>query len=294
MRRFEADRDYLLGMYCGIESLSIFRGLQDYLLEVNTVGLEVNTVELKKLVLLAGVSTASRSINWYQSCLPGNSDGVFRRAVSFPYVKKYPDNTPWEHFEIEVVKRGLKLEVRTPMRMFQANTISEAYQLARMQEATNTILKPRYNTPLLPTPKQSTTTTTYASKAMTTPTKTNSIGQNSRYVTRNWGNEGMMKQAELSSMDLCVYPAQLCQMESVGIVSAEVEKVLTQFAEVFEIPKDLPPQRSHDALSRVDSSGELLQIIVSSVVTPPKSGSSGMVTMGCYVIVQQTRYRKRP
>nr|GEU51040.1 hypothetical protein [Tanacetum cinerariifolium] len=397
--------------------------------EVNTVGLEVNTVELKKLVLLAGVSTASRSINWYQSCLPGNSDGVFRRAVSFPenlasiqtevklhsteiaslkrgegtsqprtdeltaqlrphpepnntpygklirieflkfsgddvkdwYVKKYPDNTPWEHFEIEVVKRGLKLEVRTPMRMFQANTISEAYQLARMQEATNTILKPRYNTPLLPTPKQSTTTTTYASKAMTTPTKTNSIGQNSRYVTRNWvhkpyrltqkeledkrakgqcfycdqkfvpghkcsgqlhsievitegdldnyidgddetykdcvsdmGNEGMMKQAELSSMDLCVYPAQLCQMESVGIVSAEVEKVLTQFAEVFEIPKDLPPQRSHDALSRVDSSGELLQIIVSSVVTPPKSGSSGMVTMGCYVIVQQTRYRKRP
>nr|GEX69511.1 RNA-directed DNA polymerase, eukaryota, nucleotide-binding alpha-beta plait domain protein [Tanacetum cinerariifolium] len=28
-------------------------------------------------------------------------------------------------------------------------------------------------------------------------------------------------------------------------------------------------------------------------VTPPKSGSIGMVTMGCYVIVQQTRYRKR-
>ncbi|GJQ99683.1 hypothetical protein Tco_0522668 [Tanacetum coccineum] len=29
-------------------------------------------------------------------------------------------------------------------------------------------------------------------------------------------------------------------------------------------------------------------------VTPPKSGSSGMVTMGCYVKVQQSRYRKRP
>ncbi|GJU15433.1 hypothetical protein Tco_1143399 [Tanacetum coccineum] len=28
------------------------------------------------------------------------------------------------------------------------------------------------------------------------------------------------------------------------------------------------------------------------VVTPPKSGSSGMVTMGCYVKVQQSRYRK--
>ncbi|GKB17846.1 putative reverse transcriptase domain-containing protein [Tanacetum coccineum] len=29
-------------------------------------------------------------------------------------------------------------------------------------------------------------------------------------------------------------------------------------------------------------------------VTPPKSGSSGMVTLGCYVKVQQSRYRKRP
>nr|GEX91735.1 hypothetical protein [Tanacetum cinerariifolium] len=111
------------------------------------------------------------------------------------YVKKYPDNTPWEHFEVEVVKRfgvlyddpivklknlkqtgsvqtyqeafeallkrvdlpelvavsmfmgGLKHEVRTPMRMFQATTLNETYGLARMQEATNTILKPRVHKP---------------------------------------------------------------------------------------------------------------------------------------------------
>nr|GEW51517.1 retrotransposable element Tf2 [Tanacetum cinerariifolium] len=80
------------------------------------------------------------------------------------YVNKYPDNTLWEHFEIEVVK-------------------SKTYGLATMQEATNTILKPRYNTPLIHTPKQS--TTTYVSVAMTTRVKSNSIGQSSRYVTRN-------------------------------------------------------------------------------------------------------------
>nr|GEU46415.1 O-acyltransferase WSD1-like [Tanacetum cinerariifolium] len=50
-------------------------------------------------------------------------------------------------------------------------------------EATNTILKPRYNTPLLPTLTQS--NTTYASKAVTTPVKSNSVGQSSRYITRN-------------------------------------------------------------------------------------------------------------
>nr|GEX39359.1 hypothetical protein [Tanacetum cinerariifolium] len=238
------------------------------------------------------------------------------------YMKKYLDNTLWEHFKVEVVKRfgvlyddpimelknlkqtgsvqhyqrvfeallntvdlpepiavsmfigGLKPEVGTSKRMFQANTLSEAYQLARMQEATNTILKPRYNTPLLPTPKQSTTITTYASKAMTTPTKTNSVGQNSGYVTKNMVHKPYrLTQKELEDkrakgvtdspqitlnvlFDLNSYQTMrvrgrvgkqmLCQMESVGIVSAEVEQVLTQFAEVFEIPKDLPPQRSHD------------------------------------------------
>nr|GEW58675.1 hypothetical protein [Tanacetum cinerariifolium] len=199
-------------------------------------------------------------INWYQSCLPGNSDGVFGdqckqffkvngvvngRKVMLAsmhmfdaalvwyqqYVKKYHDNTPWDHFEVQVVKRfrvlyddlimklknlkqtgsvqtyqkafeallnrvdrpevvamnmfigGLKPKVGTLMRMFQATTLNESYRLARMQEATNTILKPRYNTPLLPTPKQS--TTTYASKAVTTPVKSNSVGQSSVYVARN-------------------------------------------------------------------------------------------------------------
>ncbi|GJX89623.1 putative mitochondrial protein [Tanacetum coccineum] len=71
-------------------------------------------------------------------------------------------------------------------------------------------------------------------------------GMNNTHVHWMQGKEGMLKQAELSSMALCVYPVQLCQMESVESVSAEVEQVLTQFDEVFKVPKDLPPQRSHD------------------------------------------------
>nr|GEV68628.1 retrovirus-related Pol polyprotein from transposon 17.6 [Tanacetum cinerariifolium] len=42
------------------------------------------------------------------------------------------------------------------------------------------------------------------------------------------------------------HKVQLCQMENVGSVSAEVDQVLTQFDEVFKVPKDLPHQRSHD------------------------------------------------
>nr|GEX69362.1 putative mitochondrial protein [Tanacetum cinerariifolium] len=52
-------------------------------------------------------------------------------------------------------------------------------------------------------------------------------GMNNTHVHWMQGNEGMLKQAELSSMALCVYPVQLCQMESVVSVSAEVDQVLT-------------------------------------------------------------------
>nr|GEY53656.1 reverse transcriptase [Tanacetum cinerariifolium] len=44
---------------------------------------------------------------------------------------------------VSMLMGGLKPEVGTLMRMFQATTLSETYRLARMQEATNTILKPR-------------------------------------------------------------------------------------------------------------------------------------------------------
>nr|GEV70029.1 putative mitochondrial protein [Tanacetum cinerariifolium] len=161
-------------------------------------------------------------------------------------VKKYPDNTPWEHFEVEVVKRfevlyddpimelknlkqtgsvqtyqeafkallnrvdlpelvavsmfmgGHKPEVGTPMRMFQATTLSETYGLAKMQDATNTILKPRQLV---------------------------LRGMNNTHVHWIQGNKGMLKQAELSFTSLCMYPVQLCQMESVGSVSAEDHQI---------------------------------------------------------------------
>ncbi|GJW86032.1 hypothetical protein Tco_0159177 [Tanacetum coccineum] len=54
---------------------------------------------------------------------------------------------------------------------------------------------------------------------------------------------------------------------------------------------------SHSQKSKVG--GSILDLMdelvtVGQTVTSPKSGSSGMVTLGCYVKVQQSRYRKRP
>ncbi|GKG65510.1 hypothetical protein Tco_0677212, partial [Tanacetum coccineum] len=53
-----------------------------------------------------------------------------------------------------------------------------------------------------------------------------------------------------------------------------------------------PNAESSDSVSS-DSESEDEEVDVAPV-TPPKSGSSGMVTLGCYFKVQQSRYRKRP
>nr|GEX40310.1 hypothetical protein [Tanacetum cinerariifolium] len=192
---------------------------------------KVDGVPDGRKIQLASMHMFDAALVWYQQ-----------------YVKKYPDNTPWEHFEVEVVKRfgvlyddhivelknlkqtgsvqtyqeafeallnivdlpelvavsmfmgRLKPKVGTPMRMFQATILSETYGLARMQEATHIILKPRYHTPLLPTPKQS--TTTYVSKVVTTPVKSNSVGQISGYVTKNRYAPGHNCSGQLHSIEV--------------------------------------------------------------------------------------------
>ncbi|GKF53119.1 hypothetical protein Tco_0160029, partial [Tanacetum coccineum] len=157
---------------------------------------KVDGVADGRKVQLASMHMFDAALVWYEEYVkkyPDNTpwehfgvEVVKRFGVLYDdpiYVKKHPDNTPWEHFKVEVVKRfgvlyddpivetgsvqsyqeafeallnrvdlpelvgvsmfigGLKPEVGTPMRMFQATTLSESYGLAKMQEATNTILK---------------------------------------------------------------------------------------------------------------------------------------------------------
>nr|GEY95516.1 reverse transcriptase [Tanacetum cinerariifolium] len=95
--------------------------------------------------------------------------------------------------------------------MFQANTLSKAYQLARMQEATNIILKPS--------------------------------GQLHSIEVIAEGDLDNYIDGDDETYEDCVGDTVVVKW---CWAFGEVEQVLTQFAEVFEIPKDLPPRRSHD------------------------------------------------
>ncbi|GJX70666.1 reverse transcriptase [Tanacetum coccineum] len=52
--------------------------------------------------------------------------------------------------------------------------------------------------------------------------------------------------AELSAMSVCVCPATFMQMEAESSHSKDVEAVLKDFESVFDVPKELPPKRTHD------------------------------------------------
>jgi hypothetical protein len=62
----------------------------------------------------------------------------------------------------------------------------------------------------------------------------------------------MLEQSDQAEMMmLCVYPntgVELCSMEQDGskTIEEELQPVIDYYADVFEIPKELPPQRSHD------------------------------------------------
>ncbi|GJX94927.1 ty3-gypsy retrotransposon protein, partial [Tanacetum coccineum] len=65
-------------------------------------------------------------------------------------------------------------------------------------------------------------------------------------LRRNASKSGQIRQAELASMILCVYQVSLWKMDGTTGVDKQVDKVLAKFERVFEIPTELPPQRSHD------------------------------------------------
>nr|GEV00451.1 hypothetical protein [Tanacetum cinerariifolium] len=58
--------------------------------------------------------------------------------------------------------------------------------------------------------------------------------------------KGKFVTTELAAMSVCVCPATLMQMEAKNSHSKEVEILLEEFKSVFEMPKNLPPKRTHD------------------------------------------------
>ncbi|GKD70789.1 putative reverse transcriptase domain-containing protein, partial [Tanacetum coccineum] len=96
------------------------------------------------------------------------------------------------------------------------------------------------------------------------------------------------------------YDCEICyHLGKVNVVAdalsrKERNKPLLVRALVLTIGLNLPVQILEAQVEARKEENYETKDLCGMIVTPPKSGRSGMVTMGCYFKVQQSRYRKRP
>ncbi|GJX72498.1 hypothetical protein Tco_0309669 [Tanacetum coccineum] len=64
-------------------------------------------------------------------------------------------------------------------------------------------------------------------------------------ISKPWSWNLLIK-IELSAMSVCVYPATLLKLEMNDSIPKPISEVLEAYESVFEVPKELPPKRSHD------------------------------------------------
>ncbi|GKB90318.1 hypothetical protein Tco_0962590 [Tanacetum coccineum] len=151
---------------------------------------KIDGIEEERKVELASMHMYDQALVWHQQ-----------------YVKKYGERTPWEMYEGEVeafetlLNRvelneaydvslfigGLKKELSMPIKMFKISNLTDVYAMAKMQEATNAVLNPRYNSPLLPTPKI-VPNSTFVNKTVNTPFKSANMNGGNQIMSRNGGN----------------------------------------------------------------------------------------------------------
>ncbi|GJT06736.1 hypothetical protein Tco_0841198 [Tanacetum coccineum] len=160
---------------------------------------------------------------------------------------------------------GLKKEVSMPIRMFKITTLSDVYAMAKMQEATNAVLKTRYNPSLLPTPK-------FVNKLVNAQLKSATMNGGNQIVARNGGNRPYrLTQKELKekrAKNKCFYcdqkyfPGHKCsgQLYSLEVVSEDHDELVTEGNnETFEdcveevVTMESNPQISLNALSGLNS-----------------------------------------
>ncbi|GJR43650.1 retrovirus-related pol polyprotein from transposon 17.6 [Tanacetum coccineum] len=174
-----------------------------------------------------------------------------------------------EAYAVSLFIGGLKKEVSMPIRMFKLTTLSDVYAMAKMQEAANAVLKPRYNSPLLTTPKF---TPNSVNKPVNAPFKTHIENGNNQVVARNGGNRPFkLTQTELEekrAKNQCFYcdqryfPCHKCsgQLHSLEVVSESYDELgMEGDDETFEdcieevITVDSNPHISLNALSGLNS-----------------------------------------
>ncbi|GKD03897.1 DEAD-box ATP-dependent RNA helicase 41 [Tanacetum coccineum] len=174
-----------------------------------------------------------------------------------------------EAYAVSLFIGGLKKEVSMPIRMFKITNLTDVYAMAKMQEATNAVLKPRYNSSLLSTPKF---VPNSVNKSVNAPLKSATMNGGNQIVSRNGGNRlyrlTRKELEEKRAKNQCFYYDQKYfvghkysgQLYSLEVVSENDNELVTEvedeaFKDCVEevITIESSPQISLNALSGLNS-----------------------------------------
>ncbi|GJT79233.1 gypsy/ty3 retroelement polyprotein [Tanacetum coccineum] len=156
---------------------------------------------------------------------------------------------------------GLKNDVEVAMRMFNQRSLAELYGLAKLQEANLNALREKNKTPLLPTPifTQSNSPYTNSPKPMQLPAPNSDVFIGSfasnEEIEAKWEEEQEDRDCQLTDVINMLGSEEETTPHislnaligrSIQSTPTVLNPLLEEYADVFAIPKELPPFRSHD------------------------------------------------
>ncbi|GJV81613.1 putative mitochondrial protein [Tanacetum coccineum] len=154
-----------------------------------------------------------------------------------------------ESQSISMFITGLLAAIELNVRMFRPRSLSDAFSVASLQEATLVVIKQK-NTPLLPILRPTSNwnanrNTNYAPK--TTTTTMALPVPNTQIVNKYSSSETSGKKKLLSQKEFAKKRAKnLCFYCDKNNLNEELNQLLEEYADIFTIPTELPPYRSFD------------------------------------------------
>nr|GEW82281.1 hypothetical protein [Tanacetum cinerariifolium]GEW82282.1 hypothetical protein [Tanacetum cinerariifolium] len=107
---------------------------------------KIDGIEEERRVELASMHLYDQALVWHQQYVKN-----FVQQYQEAYESLLNRVKLNEAYIVSLLIEELKKEFVMPIRMFKITNLIDVYVMAKMQKATNTVLKPRYNSSLLPT-----------------------------------------------------------------------------------------------------------------------------------------------
>nr|GEU49498.1 ribonuclease III domain-containing protein [Tanacetum cinerariifolium] len=221
---------------------------------------------IKQFITLDGVQDGDRikmvsihlfdqALTWHLQFIKTDGEAVAWDVYEATILQRFGAINEYPMAELKTLKyettvKEYQTSIELKVRMFKPRSLTDAFSLDGLQEATIAALKQR-NAPILTTPK--TTSGWNANRSVTYPSKSTTTtlalpALNNQTVTKYPANSVSTPRKMLSQKEFAEKRAknQCFYCDKKYVPGADLTQSLQEYADVFEVPTKLPPERSFD------------------------------------------------